>query len=110
MATGFGYKVLGFGGGTATSEFVVATGGTESTDGDYKIHTFTGDGTFSVTLEGSGGPAPQPNNLASYMVVGGGGGTNSAAQNGGGGGGGFREDEAANDSYTQSQLVVIQYK
>ena len=44
MATGFGYKTLGFGsGGKPTSEFVVATGGTESTDGDYKIHTFNAD-------------------------------------------------------------------
>ena len=29
--------------------FVVATGGTITTCGDYKIHTFTGPGTFTVT-------------------------------------------------------------
>ena len=95
MATGFGYKVLGFGGGTATSEFVVATGGTESTDGDFKIHTFTGDGTFNVAIAGDGGPAPQPNNLASYMVVGGGGGTAPSQSGGGGGGAKFPSNPAS---------------
>ena len=29
--------------------FIVATGGTESTCGNYKIHTFTGPGTFTVS-------------------------------------------------------------
>ena len=42
----FGYQVLGFGAGGAASPFIVASGGTETTSGDYKIHTFTGDGTL----------------------------------------------------------------
>ena len=48
----------------AGGAFVAATGGTVTTDGDYKIHTFTTSGTFTVT---SGGDV-------SALVVGGGGG------------------------------------
>jgi hypothetical protein len=29
--------------------YVAATGGTITTSGDYKIHTFTGPGTFTVS-------------------------------------------------------------
>ena len=36
----------------AGSAYVIATGGTESTCGDFKIHTFTGDGNFIVTAAG----------------------------------------------------------
>ena len=64
--------------------FIQATGGTITTCGDFKVHTFTGPGTFAVTT------APTPgNNTADYFVVGGGG---SGGGNGGGGGGagGFR--------------------
>ena len=32
--------------------YVSATGGTITTSGDFKIHTFTGDGTFTVTNAG----------------------------------------------------------
>jgi hypothetical protein len=35
---------------TGSPSFIVATGGTETTCGDYKIHTFTSDGTFCVSL------------------------------------------------------------
>ena len=31
------------------NHFYAATGGTITTCGDYKIHTFTGPGTFSVS-------------------------------------------------------------
>jgi hypothetical protein len=34
-------------------EYVAATGGTVTTCGDYKIHTFTGPGTFTVTNAGN---------------------------------------------------------
>ena len=40
----FGYQVLGFGSGGAPAFGITASGGTESTDGDYKIHTFTANG------------------------------------------------------------------
>jgi hypothetical protein len=47
--------------------FIVATGGTITCCGDYKIHTFTSDGTFTICS------APTPaNNNVSYLVVAGG--------------------------------------
>ncbi len=68
------------------SEFATASGGTVTESGDYKIHTFTGPGTFTVCSAGS----VAANNVVSYMVVAGGaaGGGNHG---GGGGAGGFRE-------------------
>src|SRR6056300_1748986 len=39
------------------ARFVTATGGTITTSGDYKIHTFTGDGTFVVSCAGVITPA-----------------------------------------------------
>jgi hypothetical protein len=66
-------------------QYVAATGGTITTCGDYKIHTFTGPGTFTVS---SGGNSAGSNSV-DYLVVAGGGG--SGRDNGGGGGaGGFR--------------------
>ena len=62
--------------------FITATGGTITTSGDYKIHTFTGPGTFCVSA-GAG-----PVATVEYVVVAGGGG--GALNHGGGGGGGFR--------------------
>ena len=34
--------------------FTIASGGTETTDGDFKVHTFTSGGTFTVTQAGLG--------------------------------------------------------
>jgi hypothetical protein len=70
---------------TATSPFVAATGGTITTSGDFKIHTFTGPGTFTVTNAG----APTGSNSVEYLVVAGGGG-GSSQHSGGGGAGGYR--------------------
>jgi hypothetical protein len=68
--------------------FIVATGGTITCCGDYKIHTFTSDSTFTICS------APTPaNNVVDYLVVAGGGsgGTaNGGYGAGGGGAGGFR--------------------
>ena len=50
--------------------FIVGTGGTETTCGNFKIHTFTGPGTFTVTCAGN----PVGSNTVSYLVVAGGGG------------------------------------
>jgi len=87
--------------------FVTATGGTVTTCGNCKIHTFTSPGTFCVTSI-SNIPA---NNQVSYMVVaGGGGGGGSKAPagpygaGGGGGAGGFREDKSPITPYTASPL------
>jgi len=66
----------------AFPQFIVATGGTVTCCGDYKIHTFTGPGTFTVCSVGN--PAGS-DSLQVLMVAGGGGG---GVDNGGGGGGG----------------------
>src|SRR5210317_1281630 len=79
--------------------FIIATGGTVTEDGDYKIHTFTGPGTFCVSCAGI--PA---NANADYLVIAGGGG-GGKSRGGGGGAGGFRESSgAASGCYTVSPL------
>jgi len=80
--------------------FIVATGGTPcagTTCGDYKIHTFTGPGTFCVSEIGASAPV----NVVDYLVVAGGGA--GGGEGGGGGGGGYRESPGtATGSYTVS--------
>ena len=73
----------------AIPPFIQATGGTITTCGNFKIHTFTGPGTFTTT---SIAPGPSGNpNVADYLVVGGGGAGGKATSAGGGGGaGGYR--------------------
>ena len=71
-------------------KYVAATGGTTTTCGDFKIHTFTGPGTFCVSCAGNSGG----NNQMEYLVVAGGGSGGSengqSVAGGGGGAGGFR--------------------
>jgi len=88
--------------------FVVASGGTETTCGDYKIHTFTSSGTFTVTSAGNACGS----NSVDYMVVagggGGGGGNGTPSPTGGGGGGGaggFRESVPSPAAWTASPLA-----
>ena len=71
-----------------TPQYVTATGGTITCCGDYKIHTFTGPGTFCVSCAGNACGS----NTTDYLVVAGGGGANGGPGNtaGGAGGGGFR--------------------
>jgi hypothetical protein len=66
--------------------YMTASGGnTTTTVGDFKVHAFTGPGTFTVSSVGNAAGS----NTVQYMVVaGGGGGSNS--NGGGGGAGGFR--------------------
>ena len=85
--------------------FMSASGGTETTSGDFKIHKFTGPGTFTVSSIGN----LDKNNTVSYVVVGGGGGGMSMVQNnsqggGGGGAGGYRENKSPVDTYTASPV------
>jgi len=72
--------------------FMSATGGTVTTEGDFKVHTFTSDSTFVVTA--AVGPASYPTSVDYFVLAGGGGGRGDhpqAFENGGGaGGGGFR--------------------
>ena len=86
------------------SPFVIASGGTETTSGDYKIHTFTGDGNFVVSNVGPSGVGDS----VSFMVAAGGGGGGAGSPNwtqgGGGGAGGFREGRHPTDTYTTSPL------
>jgi hypothetical protein len=65
--------------------YVTATGGTITTSGDYKIHTFTADGCFSVSNAGN----PAGSDSVDYLVVAGGGG-GGHDYGSGGGAGGFR--------------------
>jgi len=69
--------------------FITATGGTVATSGDYKIHTFTGDGCFVVSSVGN----PLGSDSVDYLVVAGGGAGAGGPGNytgGGGGAGGLR--------------------
>ena len=61
--------------------FVAATGGTVTTDGDFKIHVFTGPGTFCVSCAGNSAGA----NTVDYIVTAGGGGGGRTAAGGAGG-------------------------
>ena len=72
-------------GDLAQAVFTSATGGTVTTSGDFKIHSFTGDGCFVVSCGGN----PAGSDTVDYLVVAGGGGGFGDA-GGGGGAGGFR--------------------
>ena len=81
-----------------TPAYVTATGGTITCCGDYKIHTFTGPGTFCVSCAGN----PAGSATVDYLVIAGGaaggGGTDGA---GGGGAGGYRfSDGTASGCYS----------
>ena len=88
------------------SNFILASGGTETESGNCKIHTFTGPGTFTVSTLA----ACSADNQISYMIVAGGGaGSTGSSQptsygGGGGGAGGFRETKSPVTSYTASPL------
>jgi hypothetical protein len=85
-----------------TSKFVAATGGTITCCGNYKIHTFTGPGTFTVTNAGNSGGS----NSVDYLVVAGGASGGVAGNGGGGGGaGGYRESKATGAPWTASPLA-----
>jgi hypothetical protein len=100
-----GWKATQSDSGFYGAEYIVATGGTVTCCGDYKIHTFTGPGTFTVCSVGN----PVGSTTVDYLVVagGGGGGTTGASLNasGGGGAGGYRESSgAASGCYAVSPL------
>ena len=78
----------------AVPTFVVATGGTILTCGNFKTHVFTGPGTFTVCSVGNSAGS----NSVEYMVVAGGAGGGSSRStvagknSAGGGAGGFRQN------------------
>ena len=99
-----GWKVVNAGAESnkdPTPQFIEATGGTETFCGDFKIHTFTGPGTFTVSSVGNA----VGSNTVDYLVVAGGGGGGTGDAGGGGGAGGYRESSgSASGDYTVSPL------
>jgi|9_EtaG_2_1085328.scaffolds.fasta_scaffold10105_2 hypothetical protein len=89
------------------AQFVTATGGTITNCGNFRVHTFTGPGTFCVSSAGNACGS----NTVDYLVIAGGGGGGGKVvsgnyENGGGGGaGGYRESGGtASGCYTVSPL------
>lgn len=81
-------------------EYYAATGGTITTVGDYKYHTFTSSGTFTVTTAGNA-----PSGGIDYVVVAGGGGAGTD-NSGGGGAGGYLGISASAPSAAAYTVVV----
>jgi hypothetical protein len=100
-----GWKVTGAGQSAQKNpsipEYVAATGGTITCCGNYKIHTFTGPGTFTVTSAGNSAGS----STVDYLVVAGGGGAGGNQYVGGGGAGGFRESVPSPAAWTASPLA-----
>ena len=85
---------------TLSPQYIAATGGSVSTVcTNFKVHTFTGPGTFCVSNVGNAAGS----NKVSYVIVAGGGG---GSYEGGGGAGGFRESRAPTCSYTASPIAI----
>ena len=87
--------------------FVAATGGTVTTCGDFKIHTFTGPGNFCVSAVGNSSGS----NGVEYIVTAGGGSGGRGDGNHGGGGGGaggfrFASLSLAPESYPGKPLAA----
>jgi len=82
--------------------YMAATGGTTSDDGDFRVHTFTGPGTFTVTAIGNS----LGSDSISYTVIGGGGAGGTGPTGGGGGAGGYREGKGAPDNYCATPLAA----
>ena len=81
------------------AQYISASGGTESTVcTNFKVHTFTGPGTFTVSAVGN----PAGSDTVDYLVVAGGasGGKAGGSKGGGGGGAGVIEN-------LQEQLQVV---
>jgi len=93
---------LNFTGGGVMS----ATGGnTITTDGDYKVHTFTSNGTFTPTITGV-----NKSNVEYLVIAGGGGGGHSDGSSlrgaGGGGAGGYKTGDLSVTSGTGYSITV----
>ena len=81
------------------TQYIVASGGTETRDGNYLVRTFTGTDTLSITNA--------PNNaVLEYLIVAGGGGGGADLLSGGGGGAGGFLTGSLIPSATNYSLVV----
>jgi hypothetical protein len=83
-----------------TTQYVTATGGTITTSGDFKIHTFTGPGSFCVSCAGNASGS----NTVDYLVVAGGGGGGYFYGGGGGAGGARMSGGTASGCYSVGPL------
>ena len=89
----------------AQATYIAATGGTVTTVcTNFKVHTFTGPGTFCVSAVGNAAGS----NTVDYLVIAGGAGAGQSGggnMGGGGGAGGYRESSgAASGCYARSPL------
>ena len=94
-----GFKTLT---STVADTYVSATGGTESTSGNYKIHVYNSSSNFVVSSVSNNAE----NNEVSYLVVGGGAGGGVGCSGGGGGAGGYREGKSSVDCYSGSPTAA----
>jgi hypothetical protein len=78
--------------------YITATGGTITTDGDYKIHTFTANGTFNITQLGT-------QQYVETLVIAGGA-SGGGNRGGGGGAGGYRFDADLSVTETSYPITV----
>ena len=95
-----------FSSGSIIPTYIAATGGTVTTSGSFKIHTFTGPGTFCVSAVGNASGSDKVDYL---VIAGGGAGGNGSSAGGYGGGaggaGGYRESPGtASGCYAVSPL------
>ena len=99
----FGFQVLGFGGYPNRGVFTEATGGTVTTDGNFKVHTFTSSGTFSIGQVGD-------DDIHHLVIAGGGGagGSRSSGANGtgAGGAGGYRTSFGTSGANSSAESVL----
>ena len=97
-----GWINIGGGSGDIGPEYVAATGGTVTTDGDYKVHVFNSSGTFTVTDQGNASGS----NTITYLVLAGGGGAGGAVRGGGGGAGGYRSNYATSGGGASAEAAM----
>jgi hypothetical protein len=100
-----GWIVVDDGSSTSLNQpsYIIATGGTITTCGNCKIHTFTSSGCFVVTQVGNNSGSK----TVDYLVVAGGGG-GGCRHAGGGGAGGFRQSYP-NPAITGFPVTVTTY-
>lgn len=86
------------GDGTGTIPYTVPSGGTITTDGNYKVHTFTSSGTFTTNS------GPFSGNFEYLVIAGAGGGGSGTA--GGGGAGGYLTSSSVTLSDATYPVVI----
>ena len=93
---------IGDGSGFQPNPYITATGGIITTDGDYKVHTFSNSGTFTPAIGDAG-----VGDFVEYLVIAAGasgGGRDGTGSGGGGGAGGYLT--ATNFAVTSTGLTV----